>query len=400
MNHYNVFPAAFATDFNFLQACVFACLLSAMELVPTLSLLNLPGNNCGPVLWQTLFGESLNEVSVIALFDTLMSYDDSDFGVVEFVIAVALWICKSLGGFAMGTIVALICSFVLKRIRLDEHPSLEFLVISLFAFSSFLLAQLAQLSGIVSIFFCGVVLQHYNWYNISEEGKHCTEYGFSAGAQAAEAGIYIFLGLKLALSFRPSSDYHYDFNLIISVFALLIISRFIYTIVVTNLLNIGRKQAITFRMQLFIFYSCIRGSICFALSLSVPNPNANYIIPTTILMVLITMVIIGSTISKVISLLSLRHVVNPPLNEIPPTPSFSFGKSSTFGAPLDSPLANDSKASDYQELEVTTTDQTAGGFHLFWRSIDQNYFKPIFGSPMEDRSYQVEGYGGHDIQHL
>lgn len=72
----------------------------------------------------------------------------------------------------VGIGVGLVSAFVFKHVKsLQHHPVLEVFLILLFGYSSYLLAELFSLSGIMTLFFCGVVMSHYSYYNISDESK-------------------------------------------------------------------------------------------------------------------------------------------------------------------------------------------------------------------------------------
>jgi NhaP-type Na+/H+ or K+/H+ antiporter len=38
------------------------------------------------------------------------------------------------------------------------------------------LLQLFYLSGILSVFFCGIVMSHYTWHNVTENSRTTTKY--------------------------------------------------------------------------------------------------------------------------------------------------------------------------------------------------------------------------------
>jgi NhaP-type Na+/H+ or K+/H+ antiporter len=94
---------------------------------------------------------------------------------------------------------------VFKRLHLDKEPPMETLLVLLFAYSSYCVAEVCELSGIMSIFFCGILLSHYNWYNISEAGKVGTVQVFKALKIGSENLIFAFLGITLALRYTPTS---------------------------------------------------------------------------------------------------------------------------------------------------------------------------------------------------
>ena len=55
----------------------------------------------------------------------------------------------------------------LKFVNFRENYSLEFAMWFLFAFGPYFLAEGLQLSGIMSVLFCGIVMSHYTHYNLT-----------------------------------------------------------------------------------------------------------------------------------------------------------------------------------------------------------------------------------------
>lgn len=69
------------------------------------------------------------------------------------------------GSIGIGVAVGLTSSLLFKHnkhLRYHSHYELSLLV--LFAYSSYLLSELAELSGVVSLFITGVIMKHYCSY--------------------------------------------------------------------------------------------------------------------------------------------------------------------------------------------------------------------------------------------
>ena len=52
------------------------------------------------------------------------------------------------------------CPSSVKNTRISDHPTYELALLFLFAYGSYAMAESMDLSGIMSLFFCGVVLAH------------------------------------------------------------------------------------------------------------------------------------------------------------------------------------------------------------------------------------------------
>lgn len=88
----------------------------------------------------------------------------------------------------------------MKYSRLDQYPHKEIILVFLFAYASYAIGEVLGLSGIMSLFFCGIVLSHYNWYGlvlcippaavVTVLLLHLSRYNLSPAAQAASEHIF------------------------------------------------------------------------------------------------------------------------------------------------------------------------------------------------------------------
>ena len=89
-----------------------------------------------------------------------------------------------LGSIFVGSAMAFASAYLLKHRGLFRRPDLffqtEIMVVVLFPYIAWMLAEAAHLSGIVSILFCGIVMAHYTTHNLHpwvsqyEENTHLT----------------------------------------------------------------------------------------------------------------------------------------------------------------------------------------------------------------------------------
>ena len=74
---------------------------------------------------------------------------------------------------------ALLCTKIFQKLRfLTDNPILEVVVIYLFGILSYVLAEVANMSGVITVLVCGIVLAHFNFYNLSMTGQVSTGYSF------------------------------------------------------------------------------------------------------------------------------------------------------------------------------------------------------------------------------
>mmetsp|Transcript_10338 Transcript_10338/g.11795 ORF Transcript_10338/g.11795 Transcript_10338/m.11795 type:complete len:181 (+) Transcript_10338:477-1019(+) len=123
----------------------------------------------------------------------------------------------------LGIAIGLTSAFLLKNVKsLRHYPVLEIFLIMLFGYSSYLLAELFNLSGIMTLFLCGVVMSHYSYHNISTDSKLGSVVTISTMSFAAEAFLFTYLGLSIFST--ESSSFSLNFTFLIIVAA--VISRF------------------------------------------------------------------------------------------------------------------------------------------------------------------------------
>jgi sodium/hydrogen exchanger 8 len=79
----------------------------------------------------------------------------------------------SIGSVIIGVLTGLLCSYICRHTRLCDYPKYEISILLLFAYGSYALGEAIELSGIMALFFCGIVLAHYNSYNLSKTSQVC-----------------------------------------------------------------------------------------------------------------------------------------------------------------------------------------------------------------------------------
>ncbi len=75
----------------------------------------------------------------------------------------------------VGVALGLLTSYIYKHTSINETPKLESTLLFLFCYCCYATAEALEFSGIMALFFNGIVLSHYNSYNLSKESLHSTE---------------------------------------------------------------------------------------------------------------------------------------------------------------------------------------------------------------------------------
>jgi len=170
---------------NPMEALLFGSLISAVDPVATLSIMGNEELNVDPLLYSLVFGESvLNDAIAISLFKTFFEFynpENTNRHVSYFAIILSFMFvsgCSILVGVGLG----LCASWLFKHTDLKRYPNLETSLLLCFCYLCYAVAETIELSGIMALFFQGVVLSHYNAYNLSLVAHVATEQIFSTFA--------------------------------------------------------------------------------------------------------------------------------------------------------------------------------------------------------------------------
>lgn len=98
----------------------------------------------------------------------------------------------SLFSIMVGVSLGLVTSYIYRHTSIKEIPKLESTLLFLFCYFCYATAEALGLSGIMALFFNGIVLSHYNSYNLSSESRHAAE-------QVSVMFFYIYMILTLVL---------------------------------------------------------------------------------------------------------------------------------------------------------------------------------------------------------
>lgn len=162
-----------AFDPNLAELLAFGALLSATDPVTTLSVFQ--EKKVDPHLFYLVFGESvLNDAVGLVLFNAFTYFVTHSGGrtggrdaflLFEFLLGFFL---DSLGSPVLGIVSGLVAAGMFKYLDMRSTPLLELCLFILIMYVPFLLAELLELSGIVTILFSGLAAQVYVVPNLSQ----------------------------------------------------------------------------------------------------------------------------------------------------------------------------------------------------------------------------------------
>ena len=172
----------------------------------------------------------------------------------------------------------------------------EISVIIIFGFFSYIIAELLNLSAIISLLFCSITLSNYAFYNLSFLAREESCIVVKIMSNIAEGFVFTYLGL----SFFNMSKGNYSILFIIIEFLAIILSRFITIYSLSFIINLFTDTQLNMKEQKVISIAgCIRGAIAFglALSLETGNPiNNSILLSTTLILVFATTIIFGAMV--------------------------------------------------------------------------------------------------------
>ncbi|XP_056170391.1 sodium/hydrogen exchanger 1-like isoform X2 [Syzygium oleosum] len=169
-------------------------IFSATDSVCTLQVLN---QDETPLLYSLVFGEGVvNDATSVVLFNALQRFDLS-----HITSGIATRFAGSLFNLfftstLLGVAVGLLCAYIIKKLYFGRHSTdREVALMILMAYLSYMMAELFSLSGILTVFFCGIVMSHYTWHNVTENSRVTTKHAFATMSFISEIFIFLYVGM-------------------------------------------------------------------------------------------------------------------------------------------------------------------------------------------------------------
>uniref|UniRef100_K3X285 Sodium/hydrogen exchanger n=1 Tax=Globisporangium ultimum (strain ATCC 200006 / CBS 805.95 / DAOM BR144) TaxID=431595 RepID=K3X285_GLOUD len=386
------------------EAYLYGALISAVDPVATLSVFK--KNGVPPLLFNLVFGESvLNDgVAIVAftLFQRLIHEGISDVTLHDAGIVISKVFGIGLGSVGLAAIVCLTSAFLLKQADpvLRHYPSYEISIILLSAYLSYVAADLAGLSGIVALFFSGVLMSHYHLYNIAEESATALRHLLTTASFMAENFIFIYLGMSVV---AYAGYFTWDWGFIFVNLVACLVGRMLNAFPMCMIANLGRDEKIPWSYMVVIWFAGLRGSIAFALALNVWTPDSTHssvIQSTTLFTVMFTTLVFGMGTSPLLRHFNLTSN-DAELEELDEYVEkvWNFGNPTSKDGATERLLSDDEDDGDYNAFRRTESPmhhhQRRSDIHNMWHRIDNVYLKPIFGGHTN-----VNGQGGVELHHI
>ncbi|KAE8675363.1 Sodium/hydrogen exchanger 2 [Hibiscus syriacus] len=378
--------------FQFRDAAVGA-ILSATDTVCTLQVLN---QDETPFLYSVIFGEGVvNDATSIVLFNAVQSIDMDNID--------ALMSLKLLGTFLylffsstfLGIAAGLLSAFIIKTLYFGRHSTdREVALMMIMAYLSYMLAELLDLSGILTVFFCGIVMSHYTWHNVTESSRTTTKHAFATMSFIAETFIYLYVGMDTLDidKWKASSASAGTFVAVSStLFALVLVGRAAFVYPLANFINCTKKQGssnIEFRQQFIMWWAgLMRGAVTIALSYNQfsdsedkDTKDSALMITCTMIVVLFSTVVFGSITKPLIEAVVLLRHAKPDVLDATDIPSLEDLRILLIenSEPSDMGENQPAAATRRSSLSLLLTHPTWTVHHL-WRKFDDRFMRPVFG---------------------
>ncbi|KAJ3224736.1 Sodium/hydrogen exchanger 8 [Clydaea vesicula] len=299
-----------AFPLSLIESLVFGSMISSTDPVTVLSLLP---STVDRRLYMLIFGESaLNDAVSIILYKFFTSIADPKMrlGVVPFILAVLASTGVFIGSFLVGIITALAFAFLTKHVQMADRPIYETTMLLIFAYLSYLIADVIQLTGIISIFFCGIGMAHYAYPNLAKETTGSLKIQLRFISSLCEGFIFIYLGLGL-LSFGGKSHYSPSMILFASIAILISRTHVFIILAISNMFAKTSKDKVPLNHQILMWFSGLRGAVAFALGVTFlehpvfDSEVKGVIFGTTVMVVVLTVVILGGLTPYMLSWLKI-----------------------------------------------------------------------------------------------
>ncbi|XP_012344735.1 sodium/hydrogen exchanger 7 isoform X6 [Apis florea] len=292
-----------SASFTFLDTLYFGALISPTDPLTIISIFN--DLHVDVNLYALVFGESvLNDAVAIVLSGSIQNYGEryqsgsGGFETVAFFQAfgdfVGIFSLSLFIGATMGCITALLTKFT----RVRDFPLLESALFVLMSYSTFLIAEASDLTGVVAVLFCGICQAHYTYNNLSPDSRQRTKQLFELLNFLAENFIFSYIGVSMF----TFPKHHFDPGFIFAGFLCALLGRAANVYPLSFILNLARKPKISLNYQHMLFFAGLRGAMSFALAIRNTVSDARQaMLTTTSLIVILTVIFQGGATTQFLS---------------------------------------------------------------------------------------------------
>ncbi|KAL6424291.1 hypothetical protein ACFW04_009842 [Cataglyphis niger] len=353
-----------STSFTFLDTLYFGALISPTDPLTIISIFN--DLHVDVNLYALVFGESvLNDAVAIVLSGSIQNYAEryqsgsGGFETVAFFQAfgdfVGIFSLSLFIGATMGCITALLTKFT----RVRDFPLLESALFVLMSYSTFLIAEATDLTGVVAVLFCGICQAHYTYNNLSPDSRQRTKQLFELLNFLAENFIFSYIGVSMF----TFPKHHFDPGFIFAGFLCALLGRAANVYPLSFILNLARKPKISLNYQHMLFFAGLRGAMSFALAIRNTVSDARQaMLTTTSLIVILTVILQGGATTQFLSWFNIPVGVDEEIEGL------SHNGTRNYNSIQDGTLPGSSGSAKPNEKALLAR---------IWGDFDTKYMKPL-----------------------
>lgn len=376
------------TNLSIKDHLAIGAILSATDSVCTLQVLS---QDETPFLYSIVFGEGVvNDATSIVLFNSVQSLNFDSINAIAALKLLGTFVYLFCTSTALGIVVGLLSAYIIKTLYFGRHSTdREVALMMLMAYLSYMIAELLNLSGILTIFFCGIVMSHYTWHNVTGSSRITTKHSFATISFIAETFIFVYVGME-ALDIDKWKKSKASIGTSVSVssalIALVLIGRAAFVFPIANIANCTKTRESTkieFRSQFIIWWAgLMRGAVTIALSYNqfsrsdiASAEDSALMITSTIILVLFSTVVFGSITKPLIEAVNLRHskpAISDSTDNQEDLRLLLLESNSSTNQSNNQSNQRRSNLSLMMRYPTTTV-------HYFWRKFDDKFMRPVFG---------------------
>ncbi|KAM3934034.1 sodium/hydrogen exchanger 4 [Leptodactylus fuscus] len=295
------------SDVSLLQNLLFGSLISAVDPVAVLAVFEEISVN--EQLYMMIFGESLlNDGITVVLYNIFISFVQmntyEDIEAVDVLAGIGRFFMVGIGGVFFGIIFGFLSAFITRFTR--NITSIEPLLVFMFSYLSYLSAEAFYLSGILAMTACAMTMKKYIEENISKNSSITIKYFMKMLSSVSETLIFIFMGVSTV---GKNHEWNWAFVSFTLLFCL--IWRALSVFLLFFIINHFRTYPFSYKDQLIIAYSGLRGASSFSLVFLLPVllfPRKKMFITSTIVVIYFTVFIMGITIGPLVRFLNVKTI--------------------------------------------------------------------------------------------
>ncbi|CAI9771036.1 unnamed protein product [Fraxinus pennsylvanica] len=380
-------------------------IFAATDSVCTLQVLN---QDETPLLYSLVFGEGVvNDATSVVLFNAVQNLDLTHINTTIALELFGNFLYLFITSTILGVVAGLLSAYVIKKLYFGRHSTdREVAIMMLLAYLSYMLSELFNLSAILTVFFCGIVMSHYTWHNVTENSRVTTKHAFATLSFVAEIFIFLYVGMD-ALDIEKwrvvSSSLKTSISVSGILMGLVLVGRAAFIFPLSFLSNLTKKSPynkIDFKKQITIWWAgLMRGAVSMALaykqftSSGHTNVRENAImITSTITVVLFSTVVFGLITKPLVRFLLpsskqlIRMISSEPITphsitlpllggEQEDSLTDLYGQSITHGQTSEASGVGQNIPRP-NSLRMLLSSRTV---HYYWRKFDNAFMRPVFG---------------------